>query len=106
MTTLFSRDESGKLEETDKQGAESVYNVNEITFTAQVWVNHNTRSAGKPSFDLMDENRQKEIVIDLDVHPEIGDYFDNFDVNATDSQRVEMTCEKFIKEIFVNKFRS
>lgn len=93
--------------ERPEEEAEAELIVTGLRFKADVWVNENTKASGKPAFDLMSADQSEFIEIDFEKNPAIADHFDKaFGEQATRTQRLEATCEKYIRDVLVNELRA
>jgi len=107
INARYSRNEGELAEVTSNSEATAKTVVTGLTFEAKVWVNVNTKEQNLASFDLLDKQQKKEITINFDEMPELAEFLDNgFDENATKGQRLESTCEKYIKDFLVNDLRA
>lgn len=95
----FGVDNGNFVELNDEQGEEETI-VTGLSFTASVYFNENTFNQGLPPFALLDEKHNSVIEIDFDKHKEIELHFESgFADGATLAQRIEGTCEKYIKDV-------
>ena len=100
---LYVRKE-GELKESGSASDEEFETiVTGLRFKASVWVNENTRAQGKPPFELMNQAEETILEVDFEKYPAIAKHFDEgFNEEATRTQRLEGTCEKYIREVFVD----
>lgn len=100
--------ESGELKQA-KGDSEAEFEtvVTGLRFSALAWVNVNTHQQGKPPFPLLTNDEKVMIEIDFEKYPQIADHFDNgFNPEATRSQRLEGTCEKYIRDVLVEALKA
>lgn len=102
---VTARRTNGQLEETtsdvDAEGPE----ISTITFDAKVWFNQSVKTQGKPALELKDKEGKAEITIDFAEHQSMQDYWQRFSEGATNNQKVEGTCEFYIKTVLIPSLR-
>lgn len=107
INARYSRDNGELTESQNQTEATAKTVVTGLTFEAKVWVNVNTKEQNLASFDLLDKEQNSAISINFDEMPELADFLDNgFEDGATKGQRLEATCEKYIKDFLVNDLKA